>query len=44
MDIDRGVRLASETAISVPVLIVAAQKFHTSVAEGKGDLPHLALS
>ncbi|MCP3392128.1 NAD(P)-dependent oxidoreductase [Bradyrhizobium sp. CCGB12] len=45
-DIDCGVRLANETALRVPVLTAAAQKLHTSVAEGKGELtlPHLALS
>ncbi|MFH0302672.1 NAD(P)-dependent oxidoreductase [Bradyrhizobium sp. 31Argb] len=44
-DIDCAVRLAGETAIAVPVLTAAAQKLHTSVAEGKGELtlPHLAL-
>ncbi|WP_084804114.1 NAD(P)-dependent oxidoreductase [Bradyrhizobium sp. NAS80.1] len=45
-DIDCGVRLANETALKVPVLSAAAQKFQTCLAEGKGELtlPHLALS
>ncbi|MGY3622106.1 NAD(P)-dependent oxidoreductase [Bradyrhizobium sp. USDA 10063] len=44
-DIDCGMRLAGETAIPAPVLTAAAQKLHTCVAEGKGELtlPHLAL-
>ncbi|MCA6108001.1 NAD(P)-dependent oxidoreductase [Bradyrhizobium sp. CNPSo 4026] len=44
-DIDCAVRLAGEAAITVPVLTAAAQKLHTAVAEGKGELtlPHLAL-
>ncbi|MCK1493513.1 NAD(P)-dependent oxidoreductase, partial [Bradyrhizobium sp. 180] len=45
-DIDCSVRLANETALKVPVLTAAAQKFQTCLAEGKGELtlPHLALS
>ncbi|MVT54183.1 NAD-binding protein [Bradyrhizobium yuanmingense] len=45
-DIECGVRLANETRLKVPVLTAAAQKFHASVAEGKGELtlPYLALS
>lgn len=45
-DIECAVRLARESAVSVPVLGAAAEKLNLSVAAGKGELtlPHLARS
>ncbi|WP_407193262.1 NAD(P)-dependent oxidoreductase [Bradyrhizobium sp. STM 3566] len=45
-DIECAVRLAHESAVSVPVLVAAAQKLDLSVLAGKGELtlPHLARS
>ncbi|MBH5372922.1 NAD(P)-dependent oxidoreductase [Bradyrhizobium glycinis] len=45
-DIQCAVRLARESAVSVPVLDAAAQQFNLSVVTGKGELtlPHLARS
>ncbi|MGY8663844.1 NAD(P)-dependent oxidoreductase [Bradyrhizobium sp. UFLA05-109] len=42
-DIECAVRLADESAVSVPVLAAAAQKLNVSVAAGNGELtlPHL---
>ncbi|WP_371930160.1 NAD-binding protein [Bradyrhizobium sp. CCGUVB1N3] len=43
-DIECAVRLAGESAVSVPVLAAAAHKLNVSVIAGKGDLtlPHLS--
>ncbi|WP_445220057.1 NAD(P)-dependent oxidoreductase [Bradyrhizobium sp. Pa8] len=43
-DIECAVRLAGESAVSVPVLAAAAHKLSVSVAAGKGELtlPHLS--
>lgn len=45
-DIECAVRLARESAVSVPVLDAAAQELNLSVVAGKGELtlPHLARS
>ncbi|SFN81479.1 3-hydroxyisobutyrate dehydrogenase [Bradyrhizobium sp. Rc3b] len=45
-DIECAVRLARESAVSVPVLDAAAQEFKLSVVAGKGELtlPHLGRS
>ncbi|WP_156948646.1 hypothetical protein [Bradyrhizobium sp. WSM1417] len=43
-DINCAVRLAGESAVSVPVLAAAAHKLNVEVIAGKGELtlPHLS--
>lgn len=43
-DIECALRLAGESAVSVPVLTAAAQKFRVSVMAGKGELTLAHLS